>query len=78
MATNQKDMRSKFQGEYVINLVAVVHDFIAETSRLYDAYNNEPAIDSIAAQERTNFPSRGQLKMCIMVGFCQWKRQQIT
>ena len=62
MATNQKDMRSKFDGEDVINLVAVVHDFIAETSRLYDAYNNEPAIDSIAARERTNFPSRGAVE----------------
>jgi len=58
MPNNQNDIRSKFDAEDVINLVAAVHDFIAETSKLYDAYNNEPAIDSIAAQERINFPNR--------------------
>lgn len=58
MPNNQNNIRSKFVAEDVINLVAVAHDFIGETSRLYDAYNNEPVIDSIAAQERINFPNR--------------------
>jgi len=58
MTTNQQEIISKFTSEDVINLVTVVNDFIAETSRLYDAYSNEAAANSIATQERISFPNR--------------------
>ena len=38
-------------------MLSVVRDFTTETSRLYNSYDNEPAANSIAIEERISFPS---------------------
>jgi hypothetical protein len=56
----------------LLNMLSVVRSLLAETSRLFSQYDNQPAADSPALQEKTSFPepelikdvhSRGRLSM---------------
>jgi hypothetical protein len=58
MTTGQYKTTPNFTGADVENMLSVVHHLTTETSRLYNAYNNEPTANSIATNEKTSFPKR--------------------
>jgi len=49
----------KFTYEDVLNMLSTVHSLIDGTAQIYNKYNNdEPISDSLADQERRNFPNK--------------------
>jgi hypothetical protein len=58
MFEGQHKAAPNFTGVDVSNMLSIVNGFTTETSRLINAYNNEPTANSIAIQEKTSFPDR--------------------
>lgn len=44
--------------ENLLNSISTMHFFIEETSRIVNLYNSEPTTESLAMQERSNFPNK--------------------
>lgn len=59
---SQQNEILNFASADVISMLSVVHEFIAESSRLYNAYNNEPAPNSIAMVEKMSFPDNEKVE----------------
>jgi len=53
----------------VKNLISVLDEFLKKTSEFFNKYNNEPSDDSIAIQERVNFPKEVSVKNAHYGGF---------
>jgi hypothetical protein len=69
MSSSHQKATSNFTEADVRNMLSIVRDFFTESSRLNNAYKNEPTSDSIAAHERIVFQNRESVESAHYGGF---------